>query len=77
VGIYALLGDEAMRRTIAFETLLDEQGRMLKAMRARDHDVATSMLQHMREAAPQLAPLWEHYAEEIEGWGAAVVVAAQ
>jgi adenylate cyclase len=64
--IFALVGDEAMARDLAFQALRQHHAEILGAMRARDWSTATQRLQLCRRLAPQhLHALYDHYARRI------------
>ncbi|GFE50006.1 guanylate cyclase [Roseobacter cerasinus] len=69
--IFALLGDDTLRQSSAFQAAFDRNAKMLAAYRAQDWDTAEAALPHLRTDFSALAlPLDDYldlYAERIAG----------
>ncbi len=69
--VFALLGDKALRQSEEFERLNHLNGRMLKAYRSRDWDLAEDLLRDLNplglEIEPALARHFENYADRLVG----------
>jgi adenylate cyclase len=65
VRIYTLLGDAAMARTAAFQTLVENHAIMLACYRAQDWDGAQAALERCRPIDPFLTDFYGLYDERI------------
>lgn len=71
IEIFALVGDETMRRDLAFAAFHHEHRTMRAAIAARDWDRAESLLPSLRQTAPAaFAHVYESYAERISSFRA-------
>ncbi|MFZ2005626.1 MAG: adenylate/guanylate cyclase domain-containing protein [Stellaceae bacterium] len=70
VRIYALLGDATLAQSADFQVKAARHDRMLASYRAQNWDGARAALAECRAAAPELAGLYDLYAERVDHFAA-------